>query len=254
MLIILSPTSIEVVAFGTMSAPKRDKFAALAAAQGARPSSSSEPAVAARPSSTSEGTPNAVVAPSDSEPSPKPNVGGGGGKFAALQKKASTAKRGDKFSAMASRASSAVVPSESATLSRQSESIEKIKEWTSKCQQRDGLWRDLEDAEVLVMDMLGYAQQTVECFARQTTADAIDPSEIQKLSSDVQNCIRQIHSKLAPAADFIQAYKDPTRINMLYQVRVEEGLAIQREKVLKELVDLDKPPKDDPTKKRKREE
>ena len=227
--------------------PKRDKFAALAAAQGARPSATLD-ADNRHPSSFD------ATAISRTETSAEVVTSGRstGGKFAALQK-ANATKR-DKFSALASRAPTvSSVDSAATTPSHSTHASEKVNQLASKCRQRDGLWESLEEAEVHVLEVLGYAQQTVECFAHQTTMDAINPSEIQKLSSQVQRCIQLIHSKLAPTATFIQAYRAPERINKLYQIRVEEGLAIQKEQVLKDLVELEKSQNEE-NRKRKREE
>ncbi|KAL7568700.1 hypothetical protein ACA910_021695 [Epithemia clementina (nom. ined.)] len=245
-----------------MSAPKRDKFAALAAAQqGARPPTVTDPDTRQQPSASTSSDSSAMQASASATTN---NVEGNrraassgagrGGKFAALQKSSST-KRDDKFSAMASRTASSLAAASSAAAAVASkQSNEKLQQWNSKCEQREKLWRELEEAELDVLDILDYAQQTVACFARQTTTDTIDPSEIQHLSSQVQQCIRQLHDKLSPAAQFIQAYRAPERINKLYQVRVEEGLAVQKENVLKELVELEKLDRDEATRKRRRQE
>lgn len=245
-----------------MSAPKRDKFAALAASHaGLRPAATATTEVGTGRRSGSSAT-NSVG-----------GGGGGGGKLDALQKSHTMVKR-DKFSAMASRAAAAAAAASSTAEPTPEQPPPppmngKIKEWTEKCEQREKLWKDLEEAEVHILDVMDYAQQTVECFARQAEGDTTTagPTEIQKLSSQVQQCIRQLHDKLAPAAQFIQAYQPPERINKLYQVRVEEGLAVQKEKVLKGLVELEKQKNktpreltgnddddDDGTRKRKRQE
>ena len=213
-----------------MSAPKRDKFAAMEAQQEQQSGPASPPAAAA-----------SIKAPR------------GGGKFAALQK--SSAPKRDKFSALANQTAQSSSSSSLVTTTSKEEAAAAAKrqEWKTRCQQRDELWKQLEEAEVHVLELLQHAQKTCESLANQTQSEMLDPTEIQQLASKVPQCIQGIHDKLAPAAKFVQAYKAPERINRVYQARVEEGLALQREQVLESLVALEK--SDEPgEKKRKREE
>uniref|UniRef100_A0A7S2YG46 Uncharacterized protein n=1 Tax=Entomoneis paludosa TaxID=265537 RepID=A0A7S2YG46_9STRA len=229
-----------------MSAPKRDKFAALAASQCSRSeatpdsAATSAPGPAATEETTHVSKKAKISKDEDGVGNPSSGESRAGGKFAALQK-ASTAPKRDKFSAMASRGSTASTTPETTALEKpNAASEEQIQKWKKRCLQREELWRNMEEAEVQVLELLEHAQKTVESLAQQTTTDDLNPTEVQQLASRVPQCIQKIHDNLAPAAQFIQAYEAPQRINRLYQARVEEGLAVQKQQVLRELVDLEK--------------
>jgi hypothetical protein len=63
---------------------------------------------------------------------------------------------------------------------------------------------------------------------------------IQKCMKDYQSTVEQIHALLAPHADLVKAYQAPTRLNRMYQARVELRLADEKQNLLQEFLRLQK--------------
>ena len=235
-------------AVSAASTPRRDKFAAMASRPESATIAPKRDKFAAMASRGSDNSDN--------------NVG-------------STPKR-DKLAAMARRPEGAVGSNDVATTTttdmlmttRQA----KYEEWEKLKNQRAAVWRDLEEAEAFVLDLLDQAQQTATVLAQQTSGDSnvpgnddddddnemnvdddndVDDNEDEshkknkfvKTTRNLANMYREalttIHDKLAPHADLVKAYKEPQRINHMYQARIEEGLARQKKELLSGMLQLE---------------
>eukprot|EP00977_Amphora_coffeiformis_P013968 scaffold3821_cov173-Amphora_coffeaeformis.AAC.7 len=234
-------------------APKRDKFAAMAS----------------RPESIT----NTATAPKRDKFAAMASRGGDNNNPAPAPKR-------DKFAAMASRPDGAVGSNNAATIATATPSADimmtasqdKYAEWEKLKNQRASVWKDLEEAESFVLDLLDQAQQTAAVLAQQTTGknpedndddgdddddddddmddDDDDDDGIRKkknkfvkttrnLAMLYRETLNTIHDKLAPHAELVQAYKEPQRINHMYQARIEEGLARQKKELLSGMLRLE---------------
>jgi hypothetical protein len=133
--------------------------------------------------------------------------------------------------------------------------------------QRDNVWSDLCKAEAQTIQLLQTAQTTATHLAaaasynstsendskhnNKHTSDTAsgDPdapasgsqvAAIQKCMKDYQSTVEQIHKLLAPHADLVKAYQAPTRLNRMYQARVELRLADEKKQLLSEFLRLQK--------------
>jgi hypothetical protein len=242
----------------TMSAPpKRDKFAALAAQQ-KQPQAAVAAAAAAAAPPTATSVPSAASTSASASAGPKR-----ADKFASLQNATAIAttvrkNRGDKFAA---------VQQQKKVAERQN----KQQELLDKCRQRDQVWNDLDTAEASVIRLLQLAEQTTSLLAQQslepitassdadmdTDADSI-MSRLEGLQSQYQQTVHQVHSLLAPHAEFVKAYEkggttastaaaaaaaasttgtSTSNINPMYLQRVELRLADSKVRLLEKLHD-----------------
>ena len=191
-----------------------------------------------------------------------------------------TPKR-DKFAAMGQRQSEAVVLGTAVVASSDDTTAEatKLAEWQTRQHQRQAVWKDLDQAESLVLDLLEQAQKTANVLAQQTCGgggggnantnndddddgNAEETAVQDKMETDSSNhddadddkllldttrqlaqlyrdTLTTIHGKLAPHAKFVQNYKAPERGNRLYEARMEEGLARQKKELLASMLQFE---------------
>jgi len=213
--------------------PKRDKFAALAAKQ--ESSSSSDPAtpkdppaVAAAPkrdkfaslaaASSKESTPTAATTATTQTINPQP-------------------RRRDKFAAV----------QQQKTVADELQAKRAIRE---RCQQRDAVWNDLDQAEAAVVRVLQLAQQTATALVQQTTEqqDETQWLVLQQLQQDYQDgVVQDIHDRLAPHAEHVVAYQAPQHVHQLYLSRVEHRIAVSKRDLLQEWILADQETDDEAT-------
>jgi ABC-type transporter Mla subunit MlaD len=114
--------------------------------------------------------------------------------------------------------------------------------------QRAHVWKDLDDAQGLVLDLLEHAQQTAATLAAHTSTAAEDADDdangslvsiTRRLAARTRETLAHLHAKLAPHADLVKAYQEPQRVNRMYQARIEEGLARQKKELLSRMVALE---------------
>jgi hypothetical protein len=135
--------------------------------------------------------------------------------------------------------------------------------------QRDHVWSDLCKAEAQTIQLLQTAQTTATHLAAAASynnsnsendsksnnkhknsidgarsdpdkASSSQVTAIQKCMKDYQSTVEQIHALLAPHADLVKAYQAPTRLNRMYQARVELRLADEKQNLLQEFLRLQK--------------
>jgi hypothetical protein len=184
------------------------------------------------------------------------------------------APRRDKFSAMASRqqtgagatsdADATMTTAVVVTLDQSQEEAAKERNrlLQQRMDQRDNVWSDLCKAEAQTIQLLQTAQTTATHLAAAASyssstdndADATAKASsgedapasrsqvaaIQKCMKDYQSTVEQIHKLLAPHADLVKAYQAPTRLNRMYQARVELRLADEKKQLLSEFLRLQK--------------
>lgn len=224
----------------TQPPPKRDKFASLAA----RSSNTAD-----EPSTLS------VLGAAVTSPPPKRD------KFASLAaREGGGMPKRDKFSAMAATAAKSgpsvstesndnddAAAAKALELERQARQSELLK----RCHQRDSVWQDLDLAEAKTIQLLQLAETTAIALAEKTMtnddASSVDMSDLQRIHSQYQQTVVEIHSLLKPHADLVQAYKAPTRVNRMYLQRVELRLADAKRSLLQDFINLQKQEADDET-------
>lgn len=228
----------------------QDKFSAMASSQSAAPAPKRDKFSAMANRSSTE-----TSVPASSGPKRD--------KFSAMAGRETSAPKRDKFAAMASRppdaeTAAAAPASSSSTADDATTEQDKYAEWEKRKNQRANVWKDLETAESFVLDLLDQAQQTASVLARQTSDpsnndedemndddDDDDDGEngflstTSKLANLYRETLSTIHGKLAPHAELVQAYKEPQRINRMYQARIEEGLARQKKELLSGMLQLE---------------
>jgi hypothetical protein len=188
-------------------------------------------------------------------------------KFAAM---ASSASGGGGMNTTTSTTTAAATSSSSADKDAQGAAANaaeaaKYAEWETRKNQRQLVWKDLEDAEASVLNLLDQAQKTATLLAQKTTDTSStnpdrdddddkmqgnDEDEEQdnsdkllattrKLATMYRETLTTIHGKLAPHAEFVKAYKEPQHVNRVYQARIEEGLAQQKKELLEGMLKLE---------------
>lgn len=172
-------------------APKRDKFAAMAAHQ--QPQATAPKSAAKRD------------------------------KFSAI-----SSPRGNKFAAMATQQASSKSAQEE---QKKKDDLERIKQ---RSQQRDKVWKDLQDAEAATMKLLSIAEET----AKRLSARQVD-NETAELSQQYSDVLAKIHAHLAPHASLVQAYTAPARTHRMYLARVEQRIAGEKRNLLKEYLRME---------------
>lgn len=256
---VVQPVPVKRDKFASMSAhqaavgaaPKRDKFASMAAHRSGEtpPTTPPETVATSGPIDMNLGA-SALEPPS-----------------AAVVTAAAPPRR-DKFASMASRQQTgAGTTSDSVTTvvvvtldqSQQEAEEKRNRSLQQRMDQRDAVWSDLCKAEAQTIKLLQTAQTTATHLAAaasynnnddndskstntksKNTSDATgDPdtpsgsqvTAIQKCMKDYQSTVEQIHALLAPHADLVKAYQAPTRLNRMYQARVELRLAEEKRQV-----------------------
>ena len=199
----------------TTTPPKRDKFASLAAA--AASSSSSSMAVESTAVAASTMTPSGETQ--------KINLG---------------IPRRDKFAA---------VQQQKTVHDRE----QKKKVVQERCQQRDSVWDELDEAEATVLQVLQLAQQTAQVLAHKTTEEhfldnddeedaeeeeegPMTPQLLRSLAVDYQKGVSKIHRLLSSHASHVVPYEASTATNRLYLQRVEHRIALSKRALLQQLV------------------
>jgi hypothetical protein len=100
----------------------------------------------------------------------------------------------------------------------------RISELQQRCQQRDAIYADLDQAEALVIQLLQVAQDTATAL-----------SSNQEVSvSQYQSTLQHIHALLQPHAQYVQAYQAPSTTTRMYQTRVEWRLAVEAQEILQD--------------------
>jgi hypothetical protein len=151
---------------------------------------------------------------------------------------------------------------------------EKTRSLQQRMDQRDAVWSDLCKAEAQTIQLLQTAQTTATHLAaaasskenndsdsknnkhknssddkassssdsdnKQPSGSSQVTANIQKCMKDYQSTVEQIHALLAPHADLVKAYQAPTRLNRMYQARVELRLADEKQNLLQEFLRLQK--------------
>ena len=251
-----APAAAPPTTQGAAPAPKRDKFAALAA----HPPAATQPPVAT--TTTQSAALNAPKRDKFSALAGRAAATTDATTSASTTAAAAAPKR-DKFAAMASRpettrSSSMDEKAGEGESSKQQKEQTQFQEWETRKNQRAVVWKDLEDAEKFVLQLLDQAHETAVVLAKRTSdsqsiilkrqddemeeddEDGTLAATSQRLASMYRDTLNTIHGKLAPHADLVQAYKEPQRINRIYQARIEEGLARQRRELLAGMLQLEK--------------
>jgi hypothetical protein len=260
------------------AAPKRDKFASMTAHRSGETPPSTPPAAAptapdidvtatAATSSTIDSNdgvsatepPSVAVAAAAAPPRRD--------KFASMASRQQTGGAGG------TSASDSVTTAVVVTLdqSQQEAAEERNRSLQQRMDQRDAVWSDLCKAEAQTIQLLQTAQTTATHLAaaasfkensdsdskssnkhKNTSDDKANSSDsdykpsgsqvtaIQKCMKDYQRTVEQIHALLAPHADLVKAYQAPTRLNRMYQARVELRLADEKQNLLQEFLRLQK--------------
>jgi hypothetical protein len=207
-------------------APKRDKFASLQAKQGAESLGGSHSP--ARTAVSLSGSASQIPPKRDEFASlnsgrQSEEAGGAGTKNTAV-----AVRRGDKFAAVRQQKQVA-------------EQQTKQQALLDKCRQRDQVWKDLDTAEAAVVRLLQLAEQTASILAAQTTTPSNESSSnntmsnLVQIQSQYQEKVHEIHSLLKPHTEFVRAYEAPARVNPMYLQRVELRLADSKVRLLEQL-------------------
>uniref|UniRef100_A0A7S1UL21 Uncharacterized protein n=1 Tax=Grammatophora oceanica TaxID=210454 RepID=A0A7S1UL21_9STRA len=238
------------------TSPKRDKFASLAAKQKAAPA-------------TETATTSAVKPPKRDKFSSLQQGGGGGGgststgggKFAKLQQKQQETPSSDGASA-------------AATAEAERLAVQKRKEaLLGRIGQQRQVLKDMEKAEGMVWNLIHLAKETAEGLAdlkpspQQDDAEEASP-DLSALSQNYRTTLSQIHGLLKPHAHLVKAYEnhrideeependDEEAVDAekkkkkaqqettsaapnMYAARVEMRLALEKQQVLKALLELE---------------
>jgi hypothetical protein len=252
---------------GQPAAAKRDKFASMSAHQAAVGTAPKRDKFASMAAHRADGTPPATPPTAAStDTAIDSNFGASAPEPPSV---AAAPPRRDKFASMASRqqtgaggpTSDAVTTAVDATLDQsQQEAAEKRnRSLQQRMDQRDAVWSDLCKAEAQTIQLLQTAKTTAthlaaaasynnsnsDGAAAKASSEPDKPSgsqvtAIQKCMKDYQSTVEQIHALLAPHADLVKAYQAPTRLNRMYQARVELRLAEEKRQLLSEFLRLQK--------------
>jgi hypothetical protein len=204
-------------------APKRDKFASLQAKQGAESLGESH-----SPATTAGGSASHIPPKRDKFASLKSGRQSEEAGGDSTSNTAVTVRRGDKFAAVRQQKQVA-------------EQQTKQQALLDKCRQRDQVWKDLDTAEAAVVRLLQLAEQTASILAAQTSIPSSESSNhntmsnLVQIQSQYQEKVHEVHSLLKPHAAFVRAYQAPARVNAMYLQRVELRLADSKVRLLEQL-------------------
>jgi hypothetical protein len=204
-------------------APKRDKFASLQAKQGAESLGESH-----SPATTAGGSASHIPPKRDKFASLKSGRQSEEAGGDSTSNTAVTVRRGDKFAAVRQQKQVA-------------EQQTKQQALLDKCRQRDQVWKDLDTAEAAVVRLLQLAEQTASILAAQTSIPSSESSNhntmsnLVQIQSQYQEKVHEVHSLLKPHAAFVRAYQAPARANPMYLQRVELRLADSKVGLLEQL-------------------
>jgi len=157
-------------------------------------------------------------------------------KFAALAQQSSSDafRRRDKFAALERRGDPVVVTHE------QQQETQEQKLWKERMEQRQAIWKDMEQAEALTIKLLQLAQETATSLATTTTTTStVDKNQVSSMANEFSQTLTRIHQCLLPHAAHVKAYTNPSRINRMYQARVELRLAQEKREIIQELLSLE---------------
>jgi hypothetical protein len=143
----------------------------------------------------------------------------------------SAAPKRDKFAAMQTTQLTSRSDVSSAAAAADS-SIEHTKQ-RAIANQRSQVWKDLQQAEALTIQLLQLAQETAQSLVR---ADEID-QEVRRPpppTDQYMETLAQIHARLRPHVHLLQAYQHPTEPNPTYISRVEWSIAKQKRDLLQD--------------------
>lgn len=221
------------------NAPKRDKFAALAAQQAA-PKRDKFASLQAQQQSEAAGSTAASATPQPLVAAP-PRQDNVESLAAASQPQLNRDKFASMASAQAAEEGNPVRRDKFAAVQQQKkvEDVHKKKKLIAdKCRQRDHVWKDLDAAEAAVTRLLHLAERTADTLAVQTgqaqSHDSLSTSLLMDIQSQYQQSVNNIHALLEPHAEHIKAYAAPTRVNRMYLQRVEHRLADSKLRLLQE--------------------
>jgi hypothetical protein len=151
----------------------------------------------------------------------------------------------DKFAAMAQRETSAASVEKTTDSSAVAEKELQRKHLQTRKDQRNQVWKDLQDAESAIVHLLHLAHATALQFSKATTTTTTDNTDTLTTTSQSAayiDTLSTIHAKLSGHAELVQAYQAPSRVNPPYLSRVELMLAKQKKTLLEELVSLESEP------------
>ena len=209
-------------------APRRDKFASMAAMQELTTAVPRAPFSGVEPAFESDEVSSTTATAAPKKPDDAANAHAG----------APQPKR-DKFSSMAQQYQIPAVERIDACKKTASDSMKKFE---MRIQQRQKVLKDLEIAEGHTWILIELASRT----AGHLTKLKVKPSDttLSKISSQYRDTLRRIHSLLSPHSKFVKAYQNHQEefdATNMYAARVETRLAQERRNVLEELLKLEKP-------------
>lgn len=170
-------------------------------------------------------------------------------KFAAIASRGEDSSKRDKLSAMAAHREETMTTVKAETDECKAVKETQATEWKTRIEEQNQVWSDMDKAEASTIHLLKVAQQTAEALAQN------EMTQLHELSQKYRDTLQTIHDALAPHAALIRAYTLPSRINRMYQARVELQMAEQRRDLFRELLRIEKNDENhDSSLKRKRDE
>ncbi len=136
-----------------------------------------------------------------------------------------TVPKRDKFAAMAARPPEHTTTITTEKSSPKNHQQDRIQELQQRCQQRDAIYADLDQAEALVIQLLQVAQDTSTALSTTWAAPPV---------SQYPTIVQQIQGLLQPYAHYVQAYQAPSTTTRMYQTRVEWRLAEEAKAILQD--------------------
>lgn len=208
------------------SGPNRDKFSSIAARQRSSPSQAPQPAAAGVLSATTASVATPVAS------APKRD------KFASMAQ-GTTAPTRDKLASLAQQQHPQIPAVASVELKPSNEN--QVKQLKKRTQQRQKVLAELEKAEGHTWNLIQLASQTAKNLTELKVNDEEDA--LSDISSKYRDTLQRIHSLLSPHAKFVKAYQnhqETSDASNMYAARVEKRLAQERRYVLEELLSQEK--------------